>query len=148
MTARSFSGAISCQSFGHLWMYCVCLLGVEYQGRDDMLCNYYTGLSVLHLLKASHELLWRLLCFCLWWFIVFVPMHKQHSTNTASSLFNLQLCHFEPVQMGWRQKGFLECFGFYKEPWSSFEAFFLQCSLLHSVNKAKLWVGQPRLTWK
>lgn len=77
-----FWGIISCQSFGYLWMYRVCLLSVEYQGRDDMLCNYYAELSVLHPLKAAYELLWRLLCFCLWWFIVFVAIHKQRSTNT------------------------------------------------------------------
>jgi len=55
MTGGSFSGAIiSCQSFGHLWMYCVCLFGVEFQGRDDMLCNYYAEVSVI----AAESSIW------------------------------------------------------------------------------------------
>ncbi len=112
-----FWGIISCQSFGYLWMYRVCLLSVEYQGRDDMLCNYYAELSVLHPLKSFVRVavetfvLLSVMIHC-------VCSNTQTAlnkyTHRASSLFNLQLCHFEPAQMDEGRKVFLNVWAFIK----------------------------------
>lgn len=143
MTAGSFSGAIiSCQSFGHLWMYCVCLFGVEYQGRDDMLCATITQNYQSYPLKASSELLWRLLCFpsvmihCVC-SNTQTPLNKHHLCLT----FSCAILNLYKWDKG--RKVFLNVSAFIK----NLEVI-LKCSS-HSVGYCspwiKLnWIGQPR----